>query len=175
MAHFLPVSKVIVFGLKSAVKPLSKFIVSQTKNSPHFIKGCEKVADANKKMYTIIYNWSGNKMPKAMRDMQPLTNVEAVEFCADLLGELIMLSFGGIFIYYELKKSQAHKQKSAEADKALERRIEQIEEKLDTLVHDGSPQTTLQTTDTQSKGQNRYVSLIGSQSTNKNGSVKNKN
>ena len=153
MAHFLPVSKVIVFGLKSAVKPLSKFIVVQTKNSPHFIKGCEKVADANRKMYTIIYDWSGNKMPKAMRDIKPLTNVEAVEFCADLLGELLMLSFGGIFIYYELKKSQAHKKKSAEADKALERRIEQIEEKLGI-----STNTITNATNTTSK----YVSLVGS-------------
>jgi hypothetical protein len=138
MAHFLPVSKIVVFGLKSAVKPLSKFIVAQTKNNPHFIKGCEKVADANKKVYTLIYDWSGNKLPKSMRDMKPLTNIEAVEFCADLLGELLMLSFGAIFIYYELKKNQAHKQKAAQADKALEKRIEIIEEKLG-LIYVNNP------------------------------------
>lgn len=133
MAHFFPVSKIVVFSLKSAVKPFSKLIVAQTKNNPHFIKGCEIVADANKKVYTVIYNWSGNKLPKSIRDMKPLTNVEAVEFCADLLGELLMLTFGAIFIYYELKKSQAHKQKILEADEAFEKRIEIIERKLDMI------------------------------------------
>lgn len=150
MAHFFPLSKVVVFTLKSAVKPLSKFIVGQTKNNEHFIKGCEVVAETNRKVYDKIYSWSGNKLPKSMRDIKPLTNVEAVEFCADLLGECLMLGFGGLFIYYELKKSQAHKRKSAEADAALARRIDMMEAKIESLIGPSPP---------------KYQSLVGARTT----------
>ena len=152
MDHFLPASKLVVYAAKSAVKPISKAIVNRTKNNVHFIKGCEKVAYANQQFYQKIGHWSGNIIPKSVRELKPLTPVEAVEFCADLLGELIIFGFGLTFIIYEYRKSNAHKEKSIKADEQLANRINAMEAKLDQIVKHSHCQSPTQSS-TQSSTQ----------------------
>lgn len=127
MTHFLPAGKLLMFFMKSAVKPVFRRIVSFTKSRPGFINGCQWVGNKNHQMYVNIGKWSGNRIPLVEKHPK-MSQEEAVEFCTDLLGEIIIISASVGFIVYEYRKSSKHKKKSNEADTKHSQRLNRIEE-----------------------------------------------
>lgn len=129
MAHFLPAGKLIIFFAKSAVKPVAKRIVNFTKNRPGFVNRCQWIAEKNHNMYVNISKWSGNRIPLAERHPKMSTE-EAVEFCTDLLGEMLIISAGIGFIFYEFRKNSKHKAKSNETDITHSQRLDELEQTI---------------------------------------------
>lgn len=129
MAHFLPVGKLVLYLAKSTVKPVSKRIVSFTKDRPGFIRSCQWITDQNHQMYVNIAKWTGNRIPIAERHVK-MTKQEAVEFCTDLLGELIIVSAGVGFIVYEYRRGSKHKTQSNATDMMHTQQIYELKETI---------------------------------------------
>lgn len=140
MSHFLPIGKLAIFFLKSAVKPVSKRITTFTKNKPVFIRSCEWLANKNHQMYVRISKWSGNKLPytehliEKAGNHKKMTTEEAVEFFTDTLGELLIIGAGVAFIVWDYRRSKKHRTKSSENDAKHTVRIDQLEQDVTTLV-----------------------------------------
>lgn len=145
MAHFLPVAKLGVFFLKSAVKPISGRIVKFAKDKPAFINSCVWMAKKNHQMYVSIGKATGNRLPYAERlaeKHKEMTKEQAVEFFTDLMGEVLILGAGVAFIVWEYRRSKKHRKTSRENDEEHSQRLDELEntvkginEKLDMLIH----------------------------------------
>lgn len=138
MAHFLPAGKLLVFFAKSAVKPISRRIVSFTKDRPAFVKSCVWMANKNHQMYLNISKWSGNRLPYAERladKHKKMTDQEAVEFFTDMLGEMLIIGAGIGFIVWEYRRSKNHRKTSKENDVAHSQRLDELEETVIQLNH----------------------------------------
>lgn len=128
--NFLPVGKLFLYFLQSVVRPVSRGLLTATKQHPRFVVACERVAEKHYKLYKSISEWTGNRSPFAERLFTKRTQKsqqEAVEFCTDLLGELMILGAGAGFIVYEYRKGKKNKKKNRAIELEQTRRIDELE------------------------------------------------
>lgn len=120
----LPLFKFGGLVFKTAMKPITNSLQGYARNSPRFARLSYNFANGYFKAY--------NGLLKTLRlphQATPLTQEEAVEIGADLLGETILFGAAAGIIYYEVHKLKPHNVSKIQFEE-LEKRVSTLEEKI---------------------------------------------
>ena len=133
----LPLVKLFSLGVKTATKPLSKFIKNRGIAHPTFKQGCvklgKKVHETNHQMRFYLRRKKGDKMP----EYHPLNEKAYTEIGSEILGEGTVFGIAGGLLIWENARKKKKTLKNREmiglnqmAIISMDQRIEEIEKKL---------------------------------------------
>ena len=139
MSNFLPIWKLGLFLAQSAIKPVSKLLIGVAKHHPKFDHACKWITHKNYRMYVKISDWSGNKLQiteALSAKYKNMTTEDSIDFCTNLVGELLFVSMGVGLIIYEFrnKKRRNAKASLSTAVEELYKKIEVLEKKQDVHI-----------------------------------------